>query len=131
MCPLRIFNAISEFGKWLNLDIRQCCPTVPRSIQDVMICFSVFFRDIKPDNILLDEEGHVHITDFNIATVIKEGQLATSLSGTKPYMGMLSLNGFETDLYCMLTIKASSHQVIRPFRKFSLKATHNVKSLSK
>ncbi|XP_012945981.1 serine/threonine-protein kinase 32B [Aplysia californica] len=43
-------------------------------------------RDIKPDNILLDEEGHVHITDFNIATELAEGEVATSLSGTKPYM---------------------------------------------
>lgn len=31
--------------------------------------------------------GHAHVTDFNIATVLKEGQLATSMSGTKPYIG--------------------------------------------
>ena len=36
--------------------------------------------------------GHVHITDFNVATVVSEGQLATSMSGTTPYMGMLVLN---------------------------------------
>jgi hypothetical protein len=33
--------------------------------------------------------GHVHITDFNIATVLSDGQLATSVSGTTPYMGKL------------------------------------------
>ncbi|KAK1346067.1 hypothetical protein QTO34_008536 [Cnephaeus nilssonii] len=48
---------------------------------------SVFcYRDIKPDNILLDEHGHVHITDFNIATVVKGAEKASSMAGTKPYM---------------------------------------------
>ncbi|KAL6040128.1 hypothetical protein STEG23_000129, partial [Scotinomys teguina] len=42
--------------------------------------------DIKPDNILLDEHGHVHITDFNIATVVKGTEKASSMAGTKPYM---------------------------------------------
>lgn len=31
--------------------------------------------------------GHAHLTDFNIATILEPGQLATSMSGTKPYMG--------------------------------------------
>ncbi|XP_022909626.2 serine/threonine-protein kinase 32A isoform X1 [Onthophagus taurus] len=46
----------------------------------------IIHRDIKPDNILLDEDGHIHITDFNIATVLNTSDLATSMSGTKPYI---------------------------------------------
>lgn len=44
-------------------------------------------RDVKPENIILDQEGHAHLTDFNIATVLKTGEVAISVSGTKPYMG--------------------------------------------
>nr|XP_021156791.1 serine/threonine-protein kinase 32A isoform X2 [Columba livia] len=42
--------------------------------------------DIKPDNILLDEHGHVHITDFNIATMLTKEVQVTTIAGTKPYM---------------------------------------------
>lgn len=34
--------------------------------------------------------GHAHLTDFNIATIIKDGERATALAGTKPYMGELA-----------------------------------------
>ena len=37
---------------------------------------------------LLDSKGHVHLTDFNVACIHREGKVITSMTGTKPYMGM-------------------------------------------
>ncbi|KAI8388502.1 kinase-like domain-containing protein [Radiomyces spectabilis] len=46
----------------------------------------VVHRDIKPHNILMDDKGHVHLADFNIATHLHSHRLLTSNSGTAYYM---------------------------------------------
>ncbi|GCB78267.1 hypothetical protein scyTo_0015799, partial [Scyliorhinus torazame] len=65
--------------------------------------YHIIHRDIKPDNILLDEHGHVHITDFNIATVLKDSEKATSMAGTKPYMGK------QCDNQYLILIRSKAH----------------------
>ena len=48
----------------------------------------VIHRDIKPDNVLMDAEGHVHLADFNVASFVPDSGVMRSRAGTRPYMGM-------------------------------------------
>lgn len=62
-------------------------------------------RDIKPDNVLFDEDGHVRLTDFGIATARSHGRLTAEgrAMGTPHYMSpeqaMGKLIDGRSDLY--------------------------------
>lgn len=46
----------------------------------------IAYRDMKPDNILLDDKGHVRISDLGLAVHIPEGQSVRGRVGTVGYM---------------------------------------------
>ncbi|KAF3108738.1 serine/threonine protein kinase psk1 [Orbilia oligospora] len=65
----------------------------------------VVYRDLKPENCLLDSQGHLLLTDFGLSKVAEDGARCKSLSGTPEYMAPEVLEGktygFEVDWWSL------------------------------
>ncbi|CAD8161916.1 unnamed protein product [Paramecium octaurelia] len=67
---------------------------------------NIIYRDIKPENILIDLDGHIRIADFGLSKPnMIETENAYSFCGSSEYMApeMLLKSGhtFQLDLYCL------------------------------
>ena len=46
----------------------------------------IIYRDLKPENILVGRDGHIKLTDFGFAKMIKSNEKTFTLCGTPEYM---------------------------------------------
>ena len=66
----------------------------------------IVFRDIKPENILVDMDGHIRIADFGLSKIIRENERSHSFCGSPEYLSPEMLQNEEghdrrVDIYCL------------------------------
>jgi len=66
---------------------------------------NILYRDIKPENIFMDINGHIRIGDFGLSKNIEREKMAYSFCGSPEYMcpEMLLKKGHnqQLDYYCL------------------------------
>ena len=91
---------------------------MPSHADHMSIYLSIPFRDLKPENCMLSEMGHIILTDFGSAKMLELSEKATTIAGTPQYLAPEVLRGepysFSADwwscgiiLYEMLTGRVS------------------------
>lgn len=60
---------------------------------------NVIYRDLKPENLLLDSQGHIKITDFGFAKHVPD--ITWTLCGTPDYLGKYVYFDRERESMCV------------------------------
>src|SRR6266480_3576393 len=94
---------LDEVAKRESMSIRRAVELIAKVARTVHYAHdhSILHRDIKPGNILLDDKGEPHLTDFGLARLVETESTITrtlELLGTPSYMAPEQAAGNNTQL---------------------------------
>lgn len=90
---------LTNHGKMTENNCRFYAAEILVALEE-MNSLHIVYRDLKPENVLLDELGHIRISDFGLCQVLRQSQnyQVRGESGTSGYMGpeVVSRQSYDT-----------------------------------
>ncbi len=82
-CGGELFTLLRREGRFAN-DVALFFASELVRAFDYLHARRIAYRDLKPENLLIDKQGHVKITDFGFAKVVRDR--TQTLCGTPEYL---------------------------------------------
>ncbi len=82
-CGGELFTLLRREGRFAN-DVALLFASEIALAFDYLHGMDIAYRDLKPENLLIDRQGHVKITDFGFAKVVRDKTM--TLCGTPEYL---------------------------------------------
>jgi len=98
----------TDLEKLIDKEEKLAVPTALRYFFQILSALEfahkhhVIHRDIRPSNILINQNDDIKIADFGTSTLLKDRQFATTRIGSPPYMAPEQFEGkavFSSDIY--------------------------------
>lgn len=85
MCTNRYFFLVSQGGRFSEDRAKLYTAEITLALEHVHNA-NIIYRDLKPENLLLDADGHIKVTDFGLSkeNVVDDG--VKSFCGTPEYL---------------------------------------------
>ena len=81
-----LFNRLRKTQRFGEEECRFYSGEVALALDYLHQVHHVVYCDLKPENIMLDHQGHIKLIDFGFAVQVQEGEVLTDACGTAMYL---------------------------------------------